>query len=348
MIYGEEAHDRVSGEVFFVMMEHISQQTGIAWDRFQNDVANKLMKTIDNRLAEREKTRSDSTIDHLKKTARVLSREIDLDWCAFFLHDEQSNTLRLEADNMNIEIRLDSRLDDAADIIATSFNLNKSIWLTGRKNLESILGPEEMKIIEIEIRKRIKQMKSRAGIKRFTPYILFEHALFLPIAVEGKKKGLIALFRRKQSQISEPLPDDRFGYETRPFHEFDVFLLKKIRRYVFNMFIFNQTVQKRMSDVRNIIDQIVNPMSEAITATGMFIPRGAAADIQKLPELIEKLRYINALSRITVQYARNFETLLDIDTGNLALKKEKISDLRGYLIEYARLYTPLIRPKCIS
>ncbi|MCI0470054.1 MAG: HAMP domain-containing histidine kinase, partial [Candidatus Aminicenantes bacterium] len=348
LIYGEEAHDRVSSEDFFDMMEHISRQTGIAWDRFQNDAANKLMKTIDNRLAEREKTRSDSTIDHLKKTARILSREIDLDWCAFFIHDEQANTLRLEADNMDIQIRLDYSLDDAHNIPAASFNMNKSIRLTGRKNLESILGPEEMKIIEAGVRKIIKQVKFKADIKHFTRYILFEHALFIPVAVGEKKKGIIAFFRAKKSQISEPEPQEKFEYETRPFSEFDVFLLKKIRRYVFNIFIFNQGVQRRMGDVRNIIDQIVNPMSEAITATGMFIPRGAAIDIQKLSDLIEKLRYINALSRITVQYARNFEILLDIDTGNLSLKKEKISDLRGYLIQYAMLYTPLIRSKCIS
>ncbi|MCK5059144.1 MAG: HAMP domain-containing histidine kinase, partial [Candidatus Aminicenantes bacterium] len=49
-----------------------------------------------------------------------------------------------------------------------------------------------------------------------------------------------------------------------------------------------------------------------------------------------------------VQYAGNFEILLDIDTGDLNLKRETIADLRGYLIDLARLYTPLIRQKCIS
>jgi signal transduction histidine kinase len=57
---------------------------------------------------------------------------------------------------------------------------------------------------------------------------------------------------------------------------------------------------------------------------------------------------VNALSRITVQYAKNFETLFDIDTRKIKLKKEEIQDLKGYLIDFARLYTPLIRPKFIS
>lgn len=348
LIYPEENSGAVHDENFLAVMEHVSSQIGLAWDKFKEDIANILFRKTDKVLAETERTRSDSTSDQLHEISQLLSRELLVDWSAFFQVDEEKNALNLEVCDIPSLSSLVYSLDEASNIIVTCATKKTALRLSGRESLEKIVHTEKMKPIEKAIRKYRKQEKLKAGKNQFTPYVFFEHALFSPFAAGDNIKGFFALYRAKKMRQPMPSEQDRSAYETRPFSDFDVFLLRKMRRYVANIFIFHHVLQKRLKDIRNIIDQVVSPISESITATEKFIPRNVGVDITSMKDFFERMRYINALSRITAQYARNFETLLDIDTGKLDLRREAIADLRGYLIDFAKLYTPLIRPKCIS
>ena len=326
---------------FFEIMEHLSHQLGMAWDKFQENITAKLLEGIDYRLAGEEKTRSQSTLDHLKIISRILAGELQADWCGVFLVNEQKNTLKLETGNVDMEFRLNYSLTDHENIMVKCFSGNHIIRLLGRKNLEEIVKAGEMKRIEKGIRTAKKREIFKKGKRYFTPYELFEHVLFVPIAFGSKKPGLLTLFRAKKVQEPEPL--DRFEYITRPFSQFETHLLQKIQRYVFNIFISHDAVQKRMRDIRKVI----RPVSEAISSTKELTEGNTLPGKATVENLSEKLLYVNALSRIAAQYVRNFEILLDIDTKRIKLNREKISDLRKYLIDFARIYTQLIRPKCI-
>jgi len=345
LIFEEENSDSVNNKDCCEFMEHLSHQIGMAWDKFQENIADRLFENIDYKLAGEEKTKSRSTLDQLKIISRIIARETQVDWCGFFLVNRQKNTLKLETGNVDMEFQLNYTLTDHANIMVNCFNRNHPLRLLGRKNLEEIVKPEEMKRIEKGVRTGKKKKTFQQGKRYFTPYELFEHTLFVPIAFGTKKPGLITLFRSKKVQETEP--KDKFTYVTRPFSQFETHLLNKVQGHVFNFFISHDAVQQRMRDIRNIISQVISPISALISSTDKSMPGNAEAEKKTSENLFEKLSYVNALSRIAAQYVRNFEILLDIDTRKMKPKREKIPDLRKYLIDFARIYTPLIRRKCI-
>jgi hypothetical protein len=344
LIFREDDIESISGEDFFDFMEHLAQQVGMAWDKFQESTAAKLLEDMEYKPGGEDKAKSHSPLDQLKIISRILAREIQVDWCAFFLVNEEENTLGLEAGNVDLDFSLQYSLTDRSDIMVHCFNGNEIIRLCGRERLEEIVKPEAMKPVEKGIRKEKKKNKLEEGKRHFTPYILFEHALFFPIAFGTRKLGVVTLFRARR--VQEPQPLDRFEYTTRPFSEFETHLLKKVQRYVFDIFVSHDAVQQRIMDIRNIVSQVISPISAAISSTDKPTP-GDTTREDVPTDMSEKLHYVNALSRIAGLYVTNFEKLLDIDTHPLELRMEKIPDLRKYLIHFARLYTPLIRPKCI-
>lgn len=347
LIYMEDNIDSINNRDFYEFMEHLSHQIGLAWDKFQEDVTSRLLENIDYKLGGEEKTKSHSTLDQLKIISGILAREIQVDWCAFFLviEDEKGDTLTLEAGNVELESRFDYSLTDHENIMVKCFIGNHSPRILGRERLEKIFNTEWMKTIEKEIRAERKKRTFKAGKHHFTPYLLFEHSLFCPISLREKKLGLIILFRGQKAQ--KPQPRESRDYVTRPFSQFETHLITNVQRYIFNIFVSHDAVQKRMRDIKNIIAQVISPISELITSTEKSIPGNTAAEKITAANLAENLPYVNALSRITAQYVKNFEILLDIDTRKIKPKKEKIPDLRKYLIDFARIYTPLIRPKFI-
>ncbi|MCK4761357.1 MAG: sensor histidine kinase [Candidatus Aminicenantes bacterium] len=338
LVHKEEESDFITGQDFFEILEHVSYEIGLAWNRFREYAADRLLEIIDYRLAGGKKTRSDSTLDQLRIITRTLSAEIQAEWCAFFLVDEQEKILRLETGNVEPENPIIYCLADKSDIMVNSFTGNEVISFSGRKSLEDTIGSEKMRPLERAIRqvKKLRKVKQRKG--HFTPYVLFEHTLFFPIAVGAKRIGFMTLFRAKKTH--KPEPEDRFEYVTRPFSEFETDLLEKVQRRVFDIIISQDAAQKRMRDV---ISQVISPIHALISTTGNPVKGD-----KSVGNLSKKLDEANALSRIAEQYVMNFETLLDIDTRKLKLRKERIPDLRKYLINIAMLYTPLIRPKCIS
>lgn len=345
LIFREDDIESISGEDFFDFMEHLVQQVGMAWDKFQEGTAAKLLEDMEYKLGGKDKTKGHSPLDQLKIISRILAREIQADWCAFFLANEEKNTLGLEAGNVDLDFSVHYSLADRSDIMVHCFNGNEIFRLCGRERLEEIVKPEAMKPVEKGIRKEKKKKKLEAGKRHFTPYMLFEHALFFPIAFGTRKLGVATLFRARR--VQEPQPQDRFEYTTRPFSEFETHLMKKVQRYVFDIFVSHDAVQQRIMDIRSIVSQVISPISAAISSTDKPTSGDAAGEDVSPDKVSEKLHYVNALSRIAGLYITNFEKLLDIDTHRLKPRIEKIPDLRKYLIHFARLYTPLIRPKCI-
>jgi signal transduction histidine kinase len=319
LIYNEEESAAIKDEGFFGIMEHLSYQTGLAWDKFLKHAADRLLENIDYKLAGGKRTKGASILDRLKIISGTLSTEIRAEWCAFSLVEEQDKKPRLETGN-------------------------EIVRLSGRKYLEEAMGAEKIKSLEKAARQEEKQEKFKQGKRNFTPYFLFEQALFYPISVGGKRIGLMTLFRAKKTQ--KPGIEDSFEdmYVTRPFSEFETYLSGKVQRYVFDIIISREAAQKRL---RDIISQVISPVRALISATGQSKKEitGAA---NKAKQLSGKLSDAHALARVAEQYVRNFEVLLDIDIRRLQIKKEIIPDLRGYLIKRAGLHTPVFRRKCIS
>jgi len=337
--------DHLNDGNLFQLLEHLSFQIGLTWDKFQEKLADKLLDLIDYRLGGRDKTQAHSTLDQLRIISEILAREIQVDWCAFFVVDEQEYTLKLETSNVYLDMPLNYSLYDLSEITVRCFAENSPINLCGRERLEEILKAEKMLPIEKALRKENKPSKYKKGKHRFTFYVMLEHALLFPIALGTIPKGVMALYRSKNA--GEPLPDGRFDYVMTPFSQFETYLLTQVKTHVFNIFISHYGVQRRMRDIRNIIDQVISPISESISATEKSIHGKNAIENTTKEELFDKLWYVNALSKIATHYVKNFEILLDIDTGKIKPRKSIIPDLRLYLIGFARIYTPLIRPKCI-
>lgn len=344
LIYREEDTDLIDNGEFVQSMELLSYETGMAWDKFLEEAATKLLGHFDYQLAWAKKTESDSTIDQLRIISRILVRELQLDWCGFSLVNELENTLNPEAANIDLDIRLEHRLTDDSDIFVKSLTGNKLFRLLGRENLEEIITPEKMKPMEKAIRSEIKKKKRNREKNYFTPYILFEHALLFPIDIGTRRPGIITLFRSQRVQYPEV--KDKSRYVTRPFTRFETHLLRSVQRYVFYILISYNAVQRRMRDTRNMIAQVVSPISALISSTRGYAGKSMPGDTS-LEKVAETLHYINALSISANQYLANFEILLDIDTRKLHLQREYIPDLRKYLIDLARLYIPLSRKKFI-
>lgn len=347
LVYKEEDRNVVAGEDFFPFMEQLSHEIGMAGEKFQENVAAKLMEQINYQLAWGKKTEGSSGIDQLRIIVGVLAKQLQVDWCGVFLENEQYNMLKLEAANMGRNLPSGVPLNLLKDTIVDSFKRNKNYRLLGRKNLEKTVKPEIMKPFERAIRKEKKQRNSKQLKHHFTPYILFEHALFFSINVGNRKPGIITLFRAKTTQEPEPPPEKRFSYEMRPFSVFETDLLKQVQRQIFYVLIAHEAVQKRMRDTRNMIAQVISPISALISSTRQYV--GKPNPVVTIPpeKISETLYYINALSVVANQYLNNFETLLEIDTRQIEPRWERIPDLRKFLINIAMSYLPLCRKKFI-
>jgi signal transduction histidine kinase len=97
-----------------------------------------------------------------------------------------------------------------------------------------------------------------------------------------------------------------------------------------------------MEDMRNVLHQVIAPLN-ALIGHCSNLAMGRIPEI-KIPE---KLDYIKILSKIAINYSRNFQKILDIETGNIKLEKESIFDLRKYLIGIVIDYQPLVKIKNI-
>ncbi|MCU0285234.1 MAG: HAMP domain-containing histidine kinase [Acidobacteria bacterium] len=347
LIYHENDSQMVAGEEFSLFMEQLSHEIGMTWDRFQENVVAQLMERINYQIAWGKKTESDSGIDQLRIITSVLARQLQVEWCGIFLENKPDNMLNLEAANMGHDLPPGVSLKHLDGGFADSFKQNKIYRLLGRENLEEAIKPGIMKPFEKAIRKEKKQRNFKRNKHFFTPYVLFEHALFYPIDSGGRKPGIISLFRAKNSREPEPSPEKKFPYETRPFSVFETYLLKRVQQEIAYVLIAYDAVQKKMRDTRNMIAQVVSPISALISSTRKYAGKAHFEESIATGKLSETLDYIHSLSIVANQYLNNFETLLDIDTRCLVPRLETIPDLRKFLIDISRLYLPLCRKKFI-
>lgn len=94
--------------------------------------------------------------------------------------------------------------------------------------------------------------------------------------------------------------------------------------------------------MRNVLHQVINPLNALMGHT-----RNIEEGIVNVDKNPEKLDYIKILSNIAVRYARNFQKILDIDTGKIQPQKKKIPDLRDFLVESTRDHQFMIKTKNI-
>jgi signal transduction histidine kinase len=307
LVYREDNIHSLNDEGFFEFMEHLSQQIGMAWDKFQENIANKIHKKIDYKTGVGEKAESTSIEEELRIISKVLASEFRADYCAFFFVNEKKNTVKMEFSNIEFSCQLKT---SASDTAATCYKENKTLRFIAKESFA-----EEVKLIE--------------------------HCLCIPIIIGKSKLGAIALLR--SDPIDYQYSKDKFEYEKPPFSEIETDLLKTVQRYISGIIISYFTVQRRMKDLQSFIEQVKAPIESLVGEAKEIIKR-------KVPmqKIFEKLTYINNLSKVALEYAANFEKILEFDTQQIHLRKEKLYDLREYLIGIAIENRSLFRTKCIS
>ncbi len=322
-IYESDDTSRLHDKEFFQFIENLSHQIGLAWDKFQETISTRLKGAIDFQLGSKTKTRGHTTTGQLQVISKRLARELKVDWCGIFLLNESSRSLSLEAANVELTPGPEYMLDNNTGLIAECFNRNEGLRLFSRESIEEYLDTEKLKMIEKGLRGKQKKKKGNHGKHRPTPYVSAEHALFVPISMGENQLGVIGLLRTKG--IGKPDTPSRFNLKTPPFSEFNSRLMRKLQRHVYNIFTSHYAVQKRMRDIRSVMNQVIRPINMLIASR-------------------EKATAGNpiSLAKIANNYARNFETLLNIDTNSFSPRIEPIPDLRQYLINQSMIYQQLI------
>ncbi len=91
-----------------------------------------------------------------------------------------------------------------------------------------------------------------------------------------------------------------------------------------------------------IIEQVKAPIESVVGKAEDIIKRESPND-----RIRKKLIHIVNLSKVSLAYATNFKMCLEFDSQKIHPRKEKLYDLRKYLINISMEYLSLIRTKCI-
>ncbi len=340
LVYKEDEGDQIENEDFFRCMRFFSRQLSVAWKTLQENIAIKIQEEIDNQVRYSKLEKVDQKESELTTISGIVAEQFGCYLCCFFLANWQQQTISLAASNIPIEKGITYSLKKDTHVLSVaSYNQNKNFRVFGRKRVKDIADAAKIEAIEEEIKPEIlKRFKKER--KHSYKEICIEHWQSVVINIGESKLGLIKLFRIKG--LRHPEDPDRFSYKTPPFSEFETNLLERIQKHIFNIIFARQTIQKRMEDMRNVLHQVIAPLN-ALMAHSVNISEGIVPP-DKVPE---RLHYIRVLSKISANYARNFQRILDIDTRDIKLKKVKINNLKHYLDSYARDYQPLIKSKNI-
>jgi signal transduction histidine kinase len=322
IIYREEDKNLVNSEEFFKFTDFFSIQLSLALDTFLEHIANKIHNKIDDEINAGEKTKKISDEDALKIISSALAKEFQAEICAFFLLDEQKNKMRLASSNIDLSSRQKDKSANEADAAAPCFKENKTLRFLGREKLADFANRKILAVLE-------EKVKS------------IEHCMCIPIFTGNIKMGTMTLFRSKS--IASQNPGNQLASVSPPFSECETNLLKKVRRHIFDIIISYFNLQQRMKDIRNVIEQVTAPIKSLEGHTEEILK----GRIRK-EKILGKIANMNKLSKISLKYAANFEKLLELDSQQVNLKKEKLFDLRDYLIGISIEYQPLTRRKCIS
>lgn len=313
IIYNQEDTSLFDRDDIFHFMEFISEQIGLAWDKFQETVSERMREKIDEEIRIKKEENSLTEKEELELIARFLSREFRNDVCCFFLVNDARDKLILTSGSIDIEGGLDYSLNNDSDFITTSYQQNRIIKIPGRKKLNKYCNLEKLGFIESQLGSPI------------------EHCLGVPIGIKEDELGVIAFFRSKNN-----------GRVVPPFSSFEVNLLEKTQRHIFNIILSHHAVSQREKDIQSIMNKVIPPLGSIIGTTEYMIKN---TRFEK--KVFDQLKSINGMSKIARNYISNFRKILEIDAGVAVPKKAKISDFRNYLIGHSKIYQKFIQRKFI-
>ncbi|MCP4216629.1 MAG: hypothetical protein GY765_18400, partial [bacterium] len=343
LIY-RRAHRRfVNDREFIEFMHFFSRQISIAWEKLQESIAEKILRKIDARIRSNRRQGFTSRRRDLTEIAKILADDFGSHLCCFFLSNENETSLDLTACNIPIRQKLYYGLaEDGNSLSVRSYVENCNFRIFGRQRVEQIADTDKLKQIEKEIKHpMLRLFKERWGdVFRFDE-ICIEHWQSQVIAFGENAVGLIKLFQVKGLTGSDDA--DKYRYATHPFSEFEPHLLARIQKHIFNVVITHKTIRQRIEDMRNVLHQVVAPLN-ALGTQCTNLEKG----IVPPEKLHDKYTYLKIQARVASRYARNFQKILDIDTGNIALNMGVIPNLRKYLIDKAIDFQALAAEKGIS
>lgn len=322
IIYREEDKNLVNSEEFFKFMGFFSNQLSLAIDTFLEHIANKIHNKIDNEINAGEETKSISDEETLRIISNALAKEFRADLCAFFLLDEQKDTLKLASSSIDLLNQLDEKSTNVPSKVMPCFKANKTLRIFDREKIVDVVNKKILAAVE-------KKVKS------------IDYCLCIPISIGRTRTGTMTFLR--SNSIKSNNPGNKSAPVSPPFSGCETNLLKKVQRHIFDVIISYFNLQKRMKDLRNVVEQVTAPVK---SLTG-YVEGIISGKIPK-EKIREKLSYMNKLAKISLKYAANFERFLELDSQQINLKKERLYDLRDYLIGISIEYQPLIRKKCIS
>jgi signal transduction histidine kinase len=340
LFYKKEDENIIKNIDFFRFLRFLSKQVGMAWKNFQENIAFQVQEKIDNLTGSDDKENHNANNASLNKISEILASEFDSDFCCFMLVDQFAQYLKMEGSNIPIEKPIIHRLSEKNVLSVISFNENRNFRVLRRERIQDIANIKKIEMIEVEIKEEVlKKINKKKG--ELYDDICIEHWLSEVISIGKEKLGLIKLYRIKGLKKGGTDRDSK--YYPPPFSEFETNLLNRIQKHIFNIILSHQAIRKRMEDMRNVLHQVISPLN-ALMGHSSNIAEGIIPE-DKIPE---RLEYIKILSKTATHYARNFQKILDIDTGNIVLKKEKIANLNQYLRDFAWDYQPLIQMKNIQ
>jgi len=329
----------INDKEFFKFIQFFSEQLSMAWNNLQENIALKIQEQIDKKIRFGIKGSIHSKDQELKVISGILAREFDCPLCCFFLVNQRENTISLE--NANIEIKRTIKYNlnkDTKELSVQSFNTNRNFRIFGRKRVEKLANREKIKIIEEEAKRAGIIEKIPGNYKDSCRDICIEHWLSVVINVGDIKLGLINLFRLKG--INDIKGSNRFDYKSPPLSEFEANLLERIQKHIFNILIAQQTIRQRMQEMDDFLHQVMGPLN-ALIAASSNLADGIVAE----NEIQGKYRDIFSLARTASNYVSNYRKIFEIESGNVDLEKEEITDLKKYLKDLALVYQPHIQKK---
>lgn len=200
----------------------------------------------------------------------------------------------------------------------------------------------------------LKNPKGKPGLNLEAKYYVA-----LPICVGGKFFGILRfLFPEKNRFIKDNNGDLEIEYPAKE-------ILEDITDYLslhlgINYFMTHQKeidshedypdVKKKdesktenlLKSLRYIIEQVKAPIESVVGNAEDIIKRDSPKE-----RIHKKLIHIVNLSKVSLEYATNFKMCLEFDSQQIHPRREKLHDLREYLINIAMEYLSLIRTKCI-
>ncbi len=348
-IYDKAQKNTIESEDFTRFMQFFAKQISIAWNKLLEKIISEVQEKIDRKtglIIDYNNKKLHTKTDELNIISEILSEEFGCELCCFFLFNEIENTLDLVGSNVPIKGGISYSLEnDKNTLTVNSYMKGRNFCVYGREKVERITNSKQLETLENQTRGYLKK-KIWEIHKLIFQDICIEHWLSVVINLGPDKLGLIKLFRVKGLNDRTNLKE-RYKIVTPPFSEFETSILTQIQEHIYNIIKTHQlnekAIQGRIQDMRNVVHQVVAPLNALILHCKNLMEERIPA--YKVPE---KLHYIYIMSRHSARYARNFQKLLDWETGNLELDLIELESLNSYLINLAIDFQPLAKKKEIT